>query len=215
MSTPAEAVRLLLTHMGEEFGEHLCSLLLAGYEEDRRVRCRRIIITLSDSHTVTRQRYLKVAATNNSFLPYKEEPLVLLALLRLLFQNTNRNTRRVSFTHESILNLLGWPDFIGTRTIIDQAVARYFNLYFQPIMTLDELIGQSPIVFTHRECLLSEYGFVEEASRCNRVKHKVYGEVAFNLPLIEQMRRKSLFGIDWGTVQSITYLIKNTSSRAE
>lgn len=197
-----EAELGLLTFMREAFGESLSALLLSGHGEQGRVRCRRYVVRLPNEGRMC-QRYLRVAATHNSYLPSGRDPLVLSALMRMLLEDGEPEARAVYYAHENILTLLGWPDCEKTRLAVDKAVTRYFNLYYQPVETLSELAGKTSPLFIHRDRLISQYGSYDDPDVAGRPATRVCNLVSFNLQLVQQLKRKSLFAIDWASVRSL------------
>lgn len=204
MPEQTEAGLSLLTFMREAFGEGLSALLLSGYGEQGRVRCRRYVLRLPNKGRRKCQRYVRVAATHNSYLPSGCDPLVLSALLKMLLEDGETEARTVLYAHENILKLLGWPDSVKTRLAVDKAVARYFNLYYQPVETLSELAGKTSPRIIHRECLVSQYGFYSDPDAIGSPITKVCNLVSFNFHLVEQLKRRSLFAIDWRRVRSLS-----------
>ena len=198
-----EAELGLLTFMRETFGESLSALLLSGHGEQGRARCRRYVVRLPNKGGGACRRYLRVAATHNSYLPSGRDPLVLSALMRILLEDGESEGRSVYYAHENILTLLGWPDCEKTRLAVDKAVARYFNLYYQPVETLNELAGKTSPLFIHRERLISQYGSYDDPDVAGHPITRVCSLVSFNLQLVEQLKRKSLFAIDWASVLSL------------
>ena len=193
----------LIAFAGGAYGEHLCALLLTGYKEQAPARSRSFIIRLAQ----TGERYLKVIADEQfgaePTLPYGDDPLVLLALLKLLPEGGDPERPRVTFEHEDVLRLLGREASAESRTLVDGAVARYFNLTYQPVKTLEELTGRAPVVFIHMIRMISRYDFVEAPGGNGSGLRRVENGVNFNKDFFENLRRRSLFGIDWDSVRSI------------
>lgn len=185
------------------YGEQLCALLLAGYKEPAPVRSRAYIIRLAPAG----ERYLKVVADEQlgaePALPYGDDPLVLLALLKLLPEGSDPERPRVTFEHEDVLRLLGRAATAESRARIDDAVARYFNLTYQPMKTLEELTGRAPVVFIHMIRMISRYDFVEAPGENGSGPRRVENGVNFNKDFFENLRRRSLFGIGWDSVRAI------------
>jgi hypothetical protein len=211
MREQTEAEGRLLTFIIETFGEQLGSLLLSGYCELVKAGARRFVISLpAEAQKKKRRRYLKIGTTLRLPLPYGQDPLVLSALIKLLLHDGRQNNRSVIYTHSDLLRLLEWPDCSESRLVIDYAVARYFNLYYQPVETLAELTGKSPVYYTYQERLISEYGSASRSEAGGQPLNGTICLVKFNLPFIEQLKRKSLFNIDWECVQSLTRLPSKT-----
>lgn len=185
------------------YGEHLCELLLAGYKELAPARSRSFVIRLEPAG----ERYLKVIADEQlgaePALPYGDDPLVLLSLLKLLPEGGDPERPRVTFEYEDVLRLLGREASDESRALVDDAVARYFNLTYQPVKTLEELTGRAPVVFIHMIRMISRYDFVEAPGGNGSGPRRVENGVNFNKDFFENLRRRSLFGIGWDSVRSI------------
>lgn len=101
-----EEARQLLTFARTEFGEHLCALPLSGYGEGRRTLVRRYEVVTGESGREVKKR-LKLVTDDPSGLPSRDEPLVLLALLRPLWVGEQPRTHHVNYTHDGLLRVLG------------------------------------------------------------------------------------------------------------
>ncbi len=196
----------LIAFARDAYGEHLCALLLDGYKDPAPARGRSFVIRLAPAG----ERYLKVNADEHvgaePALPYGDDPLVLLALLKLLPEGGDPERPRVTFEHEDVLRLLGREASAESRALVDGAVARYFDLTYQPVKTLEELAGRAPVVFIHMIRMISRYDFVEAPGENGSGPRRVENGVNFNKDFFENLRRRSLFGIGWDSVRSIELL---------
>jgi hypothetical protein len=98
--------RGLAAFVREEFGEHLSTLLLAGYGEGKGTRKRSMIVMLAAAEGGRRVRFLETTSDSGD-LPHGRDPLVLAALLSLL---AGRGTAsRLVFTLTELLVRRGSP----------------------------------------------------------------------------------------------------------
>jgi hypothetical protein len=206
------AERRLAAFAEERFGEHLGAFLLAGYGEDRMLRTRRFAITLGNGVGVERHVFLKVIVDGNgragAFLPHRKDPLVLLALLRMLLHDGRGARHRVSYPYTEVLRLLGWEGTAECHAAIEEAVARYFSLSYQPVESLAELTGESPTVRVRKQRLIVGYEFAERSRGDGRPAGRALNEVDFDPVLAEQLRRGRFFDADRKHVRTLTCLLK-------
>lgn len=210
MTEGSDAERQLIRFARKEFGEPLSALLLVGYGEAKRVRSRRLVINLEDESGGKQQRYLKIVADRllnaRAQLPSGREPLVLLAAIRLLLNEGAEIPRRLAYPRDTIFRLLECRCSPVSWEFVNGAVAKYFNLSYQPVDSLDELTGRSTIGYTCMHRLITGHGTLGGLKVRGQPEQRIYGEVTFNLHFIEHLRRRSLFDIDWGRVLSISQL---------
>jgi hypothetical protein len=210
MTERSDAERQLIRFAREEFGEPLSALLLAGYGEDKRVRSRRFVIDLEDESGGRQQRYLKIVADRllnaRAQLPSGREPLVLLAVIRLLLNEGAEIPRRLAYPRNAMLRLLGCRCSSVSWEFVNGAVTKYFNLSYQPVDSLNELTGRSAIEYTCMHRIITGHGTLGGLKVRGQPEQRIYGEVTFNLHFIERLRRRSLFDMDWGRVHSISQL---------
>lgn len=102
------------------------------------------------------------------------------------------------------MNLLGWNDTLEAKVEIDEAVDRYSLITFKWTMSRDELTRNKLSHYTARESLISEYETADEEGLGGQMK-RLLNRVVFSSQFIEQLRRRSLFGINWDGVQSVIF----------
>jgi hypothetical protein len=196
--------RLLEFALGQ-FGESISQFLLAGLGENRVVPGWVFTVTFADGRGVRRSREVRVRADYRPDLapsvPLHKEPLVALALLRLLIVDRKLSLPRLSYSQEEVLGLLDWEDTQESRRKIDEAVKRYSSLLYGWALGEQEL-NESNLSFFHGETrFISGYGYqsVEEDGEARRTAN----EVNFDEEFVKELIGRSLFGIDWDSVSSL------------
>lgn len=194
----------------EEFGEALTRFLLTGFGEVPAAQRWYFTITFTDSEGTAQERRLEAITyeptDGQSFLPRGRDPLVLLALLRLLFASSQQSEVSLFYSRHEVLRLLGREELEGRQGEINEAVRRYALLMYGWEMSRGELAGKRLSFYTAREQVISGYSNVSELDdeeQADRQIEKEPNEITFNQYFIEGLKRRSLFGVDWNTVQSV------------
>lgn len=201
----SSAEHRLLEFALDQFGEPLSQFLLAGLGEDRGVSGWVFTVTFADGRGVRRSREVQVRADYRPDLtpsvPRHKEPLVALALLRLLIVNRKLSLPRLSYSQEEVLGLLDWEDTQESRRKIDEAVKRYSSLLYRWALGEQEL-NESNLSFFHGETrFISGYAYqsVEEDGEARRTAN----EVNFDEEFVKELIGHSLFGINWSNINSM------------
>lgn len=113
---------------------------------------------------------------------------MLLALLPLLLR-AGEASSKVSYLNGEVLRLLGWEETDECLAAVDDTIARYFSSSYQPVDSLDELTGASPIVRVYKQRLITGYEFGEQAKDNGRAMKRALNEVDFDQVLAEQLLR--------------------------
>jgi hypothetical protein len=197
----------LLDFARVQFGEHLSQFLLAGLGEGNLGQRERFTITYEGDDNAALKRQVQVITheplDGSSLLPQRRDPLVLLALLHLLFNGEQASPNSLEYKQEDVLSLLGWKDTKKARTEIDEAVRRYFLLNFKWKMNKRELARRKLSFYTSSEGLISENNIVNEEDADSGQIKRVSNRVVFNEHFIEHLRGRSSFGVDWRTARSV------------
>jgi len=138
-----------------------------------------------------------------SFLPRGRDPLVLLALLLLLLHKPRAEKPVLSYSHEEVLQLLGWEDSEGVRHEIDEAVYRYFLLMYLWEKSREELVGTNHSHNKARERMISEYETTDKEVGADGEMKRVANQLIFNDYFIGGLLRQSLFDVDWNKARSV------------
>lgn len=202
------AEREIVESAHSEFGEFIARFLLAGLGEEEEARRRSFVVTFTGDDGTALRRRLHVEADDlmpetPTFLPRQRDPLVLLALLRLLTRG--RETRPASLLYDptEVLSLLGWDDSEENRLEIEEAVERYFFLSYRWEMSAEELDTRDLAFHRSQERLISGYGHGEADGPGEGHAGHVVNRVDFSSAFVEELTGKSLFGVNWGRVRSV------------
>lgn len=137
--------------------------------------------------------------------PGGDEPLVLLALLKLIWADVTSRAG-LDFKHETLLRTLGWEDAKDIRRLTDRAVERYYFLSLEKEVAeeVGPHAGQFYRVMTQR--IIVDYSYYLESGEDVEEGERIDSRVAFNPDFIQGLKDRTLLGIDWGKAQSVTRL---------
>lgn len=198
--------RLLKFALGT-FGEALSRFLLTGLGEEAVEPRWHFTVAYAGGDVDAYEGRLQVITheplDGQSLLPRWRDPLVLLALLRLLLHPGQESMAPLTYEPGDVLRLLGWPDDQDARRELDEAVGRYSYLTYKWEMSGAGLSRRGLSLLKGREQVLSSYTTVdEEAGGAGRAR-RVFSRVVFNTAFIDSLRRRSLFDVDWNNVSSL------------
>jgi hypothetical protein len=128
MSTPhipTEHEHDLLDTARRVLGSNLFEFLFSGLGEPHYPRMRFTAASIRE-HGAALTYQLEAVAESEKGLPGGRDPLVMAALLHLLWTGGRRKDE-VVFREEELLGLLSWPDTPESRLAVEAAVERYFN----------------------------------------------------------------------------------------
>lgn len=128
MSTPyiqTEAENDLLDTARRVLGGNLFEFLLSGLGEPHHPR-RRYTATSIREHGPGLVYQLEVVAETEKGLPGGRDPVVMAALLHLLWTG-RRGQDEVVFTDEELLGALSWPDTRESRRSMNTSIERYYD----------------------------------------------------------------------------------------
>lgn len=122
---PTEPERDLLDTARRVLGVNLSEFLLSGLGEPHHPR--RLFTAQSiRAHGPGLTHRLEVVSETEEGLPGWQDPLVMAALLHLLWTR-ERGRDEVVFRDEMLLERLSWPDTPDSRLLIGEAVERYYS----------------------------------------------------------------------------------------
>lgn len=200
MGRKSKAELRLVAFITEEFGEHPGTLLLAGLRAKAETQSRSFIVTLTDAAPGSRVRFLEARA-DEAPLPRGADPLVLAALLELL---SGRGTAsRLVFTIPELLKALGWKTSAESEGDVEGALARYYRTSYREVRKRRSEFADGALDCVTEQRLMIGYDLEQEPARGARAG-QVYVVVDFNPYFLDQLRRRSLFGFDWGFVRSVS-----------
>lgn len=202
----SDSERRLLEFALDLFGESLSRFLLSGTGEETEAQMWLFTVSFADGQGAARDREIRVKPDDipdePRILPGRREPLVILALLRLLIEDHRISTYTLSYSQEQVLNILGWEDNAATRSAIDGAVKRYANLSYSWGLGGEELAERKLSFYNSEGRFVSGYGYynAEEDGEYKRVANNV----EFSSVFVEGLTRRTIFDVDWNRVSEIT-----------
>lgn len=122
---PTEAEHDLLDTARRVLGGNLSEFLLSGLGEQHHAR-RRYTATSIREHDLGLTYQLEVIAETEKGLPGGRDPVVMAALLHLLF-TAGRVQDKVIYSEGDLLAVLSWPDTRESRLAVNAAIERYYN----------------------------------------------------------------------------------------
>jgi len=203
MRDGSDSVRQLLAFASAEFGDHLSGLLLSGYGGGAAARQRSYAVLTRDGSGQQQEHIVKVATEHHSGLPSGQEPLVLLALLKLLIAGKGLETGRVIYTHKAVSRVIGWEYSPATGEAVDAAVMRYFHLSYGQEESVSIPSGGPLMRYSQSRRLITGYDYQDEVEASGGRGARSYNRVTFRREFIEQLRGRSLFDFDWEHVISV------------
>jgi hypothetical protein len=198
--------RRLLRFALDRFGEPLARFLLSGTGEEAEARSRRFTVTFTDQAGTLYQRGIRVIADERGgiatpSLPRRKEPLVMLALLRLLIDVRQTSSFDMRYRQEEILALLGWEGTEDNRLVLDEAVRRYNSLRYEWSLEGEELAAKGYDSYDGQAGFITGYAF-ENAEAEGEVK-RAAREVRFSGEFVKELMGRSLFGVNWDKVSAV------------
>ena len=207
MLEPSRDEQNLIDFALEEFSASLTQFILAGLGEETTVQRWHFTITFMGESGTLEKRHVHIIthepADGSSCLPRARDPLVLLALLRLLLHNRKQDNHVLVFQEEEVFKLLGWEDSDEARQEIDEAIYRYSLLMYKWQMNRSELTRRGLSYYTSNAQALSEYRTLDKKPEEGGQTKRVYNSVRFSETLIDGLLGRSLFGVGWNRVTSI------------
>lgn len=198
--------RRLLEFALDLFDEHLSRFLLSGTGEETKAQVWLFTVSFVNTQGVTLRREIRVEPDDipdePRVLPGRREPLVLLALLRLLIEAPMPSFSTMSYSQEQVLYLLGWDDDEASRSAIDEAVTRYARLSYSWRLSGDELAEKKLSFYEAQSRFVSGYGYynAEEDGEYKRLANNI----EFSSVFVEGLTKRTAFGVDWSRVSEIT-----------
>lgn len=197
----------LLDFARKQFGDLLTQFLFAGFDEDEASQSWLFTIQFTNDGAAL-HRELQVSAGEQSNgpgrLPQMREPLVIIALLSLLILRDQTSSASLSYDLEEVLEVLGWNDTSQSRRVVDEAVERYSSLTYQWAMGADEMVLKGHTFYNSRECFVSGFSRLDEEKEGRGRSTRVINRIDFSKKFVEGLRQRSLFEINWNSVQSVT-----------
>lgn len=134
---PTEAEQELLDFARRALGVNLSEFLLSGLGEPYLTR-RRYTARSTRAHKWVRTYQFEIVSDYEDGLPGGRDPLVLAALLHLMWTG-KEGRHEIAFRDEELLEKLSWPESEESRRSVEGAVERYFSASY--CVTSRELPG--------------------------------------------------------------------------
>lgn len=189
-------------------GEQLSNFLLTGLGEHTASRQRRFTITFTRPEGTLNKREVNVIAYTrgevpNPSLPRRKEPLVMVALLRLLIDEHKMSSFTMAYEQEEVLDLLGWDLTEDTVLALDEAVRRYNSLHYKWALSKEELSAKGLAFYNGEASFITGYAY--ETDEVEGEVMRVSNEVTYAREFVRELIGRSLFGINWDKVGSMKY----------
>lgn len=200
--------RRLLKFAVDTFGVPLSSFLLSGIGEEEETRVWLFSVTFDDNPSVCRHRQIWVEAEDlpdvSTSLPGRREPLVLMALLRLLLTGRRLPDVRLAYRQEDVLRLLGWGETAESLHALDVAVNRYVDLSYRWALSSEELSERNLNKFRGWTRFVKGCGYRELKDSDDGLMKRASNHVEFCTEFLNELINRSVFGIEWDKVREIT-----------
>jgi hypothetical protein len=145
----------LLDSTRRVLGGNLSEFLLCGLGEPHHPR-RRFTATSVRTDRPGRVYQLEVVSESDTGLPGGREPLVMAALLYLLWTG-GKGRDEVIFRDEELLEILSWPDTRESRSIVESAVTRYYCTAYRRTSRESLREGQGESISSQVQKLVTGY----------------------------------------------------------
>lgn len=203
-----ECEQQLVVFALKQFGDPLCQFLLTGLGKEERVKRRIFNIKFNGPSGTILHRDIQLGVNApyeaSSFLPWMRDPLVILALLKLLLLEHQTTSASLFYGYQEVLRHLGWENTPESHHKIDEAVERYADLTYRWELSKEELADRNLSFLTSREILISGYSFVDLSGEDGEQPERITNQVDFSMSSIQGLTRKALFEINWNDVISVT-----------
>lgn len=192
-----EDERELLDSARRVLGGNLFEFLLSGLGEPHHPR-RHFTATSIREHGPGLGYYLEVIGESEKGLPGERDPLVMAALLHLLWTG-GRGRDEVIFRDEQLLEILYWPDTRESRLTVEAAVERYYNATYR--RTNKELLGPGvgERIASQVQKLVTGYDITQELREGPPKEVRKSTILYFSTKLLEEVTgaEKYFLGIDF------------------
>jgi hypothetical protein len=198
-----EAERDLLDTARRVLGGNLCEFLLSGLGESHHP-CRRYAAKSVRGQGPGRAYRLEAVAEGGEGLPGGREPLVMAALLHLMWTG-ERGRDEVIFRDEELLEVLSWPDTGESRGVIESAVERYYGAAFRLTSRESLEAGRGERVTSQVQKLVTGYDTTVEFRDGPPKEVRKSTILYFTVKLIEEVsgNQKYFLGIDFEQLEPL------------
>lgn len=196
-----EDERELLDSARRVLGGNLSEFLLCGLNELHHTR-RRFAAHSIRAHGPGLTHQLEVIGESDAGLPGGRDPLVMAALLHLLWTG-ERGRDEIIFRDEVVLERLGWADTRESRLDIEAAVERYYNTAYHRTSRESLGAGKGERVSSQVQKLVTGYDMTVELREGPPKEVRKSTILHFTTKLIEEVTgaEKYFLGIDFERLQ--------------
>jgi hypothetical protein len=179
----------------ETFGQQFSDLLMVGYGAEPSSRPSRLY--LSELEAGAETKWVIELVTRRS--PCRDEPLVLIALLKLLLSRASIS-RHLEFGLSELLIELQWQDKVSTRQKVETTINGYIRLLYDKQADTRAVQNESAIAGGGYYHLLT--GYIRGAKSGTLIR--TLDSVCFDVAFIEGLRQGRVYfaGIDFGYLQT-------------
>lgn len=201
--------RRLVKFAVDTFGAPLAGFLLAGLgEKDETGRAWVFSVTFEDGGGASRRREIRVEAPDlpgsTISLPAGKEPLVLMALLRLLLAKRGAPPSRLSYRREEVLRLLGRDETDESLRAMDEAVERYADLGYRWALSAEELSERNLARFRGWASFVTGCGHRDAEEAGGGAVKRESSYVQFSAEFVRELISRSVFDVKWDNVREMT-----------
>jgi hypothetical protein len=210
---PTFAEQKLIKQTQKMLGRFLSSFLLTGYGEDQ-ITHSRFFYPHDIKHHNKQAKLVGITTNDPVGLPYKREPLVLIALLSLLKDKDDGTGiySVVPFPTQGICQVLKWENSDETDSIINSAIRKYFNISYIKAVDLSSSFDGATGINCNVSHLVVSRMFSSESELDdkvleNEVDDMAYMQIGFDQEMIEELKAKRFLGVDWNSVNFLEQVI--------
>lgn len=200
---PTEAEHDLLDTARQMLGGNLFGFLLSGLGELHHPR-RRYTAGSLRSYGLGPIYQLEAVAESKEGLPGGHDPLVMAALLHLLWTG-NRGWDEIVLSDEELLGLLSWPDTQEYRLSVEAAIRRYFCTGYHRTSREPLGPGRGEMVSSQVQKLITGYDTTLELAEGLPKKVRKSTILHFTTKLVEEVSGpgKYFLGIDFERLERL------------
>jgi hypothetical protein len=202
-NSEGNAGQRLISYFEQTLGKPLTTVLLSGYGEEQCPDSYAYRIETVNPSTESKSIHrLALASDSAGLMPVRDEPLVLLSILKLCLELGEDS----SFARPDLFEIfkcLGWEESAQTYRLIQQAMRKYYLITIQT-SSLTEFQGTDKKVVETEEIRIINSLWMSDEERAGEALASL--EVMFNEDFIQGVREKRLVSIEWANVISVRTL---------
>lgn len=193
--TPTE--QRLILDIKQYFGDALAQLFLAGFGDDELVTARSFLVEPEELNIYCS---LNISTEDPEGLPKGQEPLVLLALVKILKEDLTGIGTMIPSPVSHLRGILGWEDSDESHRIIHRAIRKYFNLSYVTIIKLSQSLDEAAAYTIVMRRLMVSCVYRAGKEGISDPEAKICQYIEFNKEMREELMEGELFGLKWAGV---------------